>query len=428
MTSALFDANLPIDVAVIGGGPSGLAAATALKAAGVARVVVLEREAEAGGIPRHCGHHPFGMREFNRVLKGPDYAARLVDRARKAGVEIHTLCTVVEALPHGRLSLSVPGGTGLMAAKRVIYATGSRETPRSARLISGARVGGVLNTGSLQAMVYLKGLRPFERPVIIGSELVAFSALMTCAHASIRPAAMIESAMRATARWPIPLFARMQGVPLMTGTTLLSIEGGDKVEAVRVRTANGETLDIDCDGVVLTGVFTPESALARCGHLAVDAATGGPVVDQWGRCSDPAYFATGNVLRPVETAGWCWAEGRRAGNWVAKDLENALPRPASTVPVIIGDRRLKYVVPQQLGLFPNRSGMDVFQLRVREPVSGHLIACCNGKQLFSQRMNSCAERRITVPIEKLRALEPGGVVSFLIEPVEKPQDRAPPAL
>ena len=60
-----------VDVAIIGGGPAGLAAATALKSAGVKRVVVLEREAEAGGIPRHCGHPPFGVREFKRVMKGP---------------------------------------------------------------------------------------------------------------------------------------------------------------------------------------------------------------------------------------------------------------------------------------------------------------------------------------------------------------------
>ncbi|MGB4909954.1 MAG: FAD-dependent oxidoreductase, partial [Tabrizicola sp.] len=62
------------EVLVVGGGPAGLAAATDLARAG-RRVTVLEREAEAGGIPRHCGHYPFGMREFHRLLRGPDYAA-----------------------------------------------------------------------------------------------------------------------------------------------------------------------------------------------------------------------------------------------------------------------------------------------------------------------------------------------------------------
>ena len=54
MTSADYD------VAIIGAGPSGIAAALALAQRGVGRVIVLEREAEAGGIPRHCGHKTFG--------------------------------------------------------------------------------------------------------------------------------------------------------------------------------------------------------------------------------------------------------------------------------------------------------------------------------------------------------------------------------
>ena len=67
------------DILVIGAGPAGLAAATIL--AKTARVLVVDREATAGGIPRHCGHYPFGMREFHRLMKGPDYARALVERA-----------------------------------------------------------------------------------------------------------------------------------------------------------------------------------------------------------------------------------------------------------------------------------------------------------------------------------------------------------
>ena len=102
------------------------------------------------------------MREFRRVLRGPDYAARLVARALRSGVDIRTSVTVTALNPGGRLSLSTPDGIAELTAKRVLLATGVREKSRAARLIGGEKPGGVLSTGALQGMVYLKGEKPFS--------------------------------------------------------------------------------------------------------------------------------------------------------------------------------------------------------------------------------------------------------------------------
>ena len=168
------------DVAIVGGGPAGLSAAVELKRQGVARVVVLERFGRAGGIPRHCGHPPFGMREFRRVLSGPAYARRLVATAEEAGVEIRTDHTVTAVRPGGVLELATTQGAMTLTARRVLIATGNRERTRAQRLAPGLRPVGVMNTAALQSFVYEEGRKPFLRPVIVGSEMVALSALLTC--------------------------------------------------------------------------------------------------------------------------------------------------------------------------------------------------------------------------------------------------------
>jgi NADPH-dependent 2,4-dienoyl-CoA reductase/sulfur reductase-like enzyme len=84
----------------------------ALKRSGIERVLLFEREIQAGGVPRHCGHPPFGLREFGRILDGPTYAKRLVERACAAGVETHTGHSVVVVEPGARFRVVSPEGIG----------------------------------------------------------------------------------------------------------------------------------------------------------------------------------------------------------------------------------------------------------------------------------------------------------------------------
>lgn len=342
------DRVIRCDVAVVGGGPAGLGAATRLKSLGAGHVVVLEREAAAGGIPRHCGHPPFGMREFRRILKGPDYAARLRTAAEAAGVEIlpHTTVTAIERGPV--LRVSTPDGLARVIPERVLLATGVRETPRSARLVSGTRPMGVLTTGALQSMVYLKSRTPFARPVIVGSELVSFSALLTCRHAGIRPVAMVEERSRPTAWRASTLLPRLQGVRVLMDTELTRIEGMDRISGVVLRHGSGREERLACDGVVFSGRFVSESALARMGHLEVDPASGGPVTDQFGRCSDPAYFAAGNMVHPADSAGRCWQEGVEKAEQIARSLDGGLPAPDAATTIRPADPMIRYAVPQRL--------------------------------------------------------------------------------
>jgi len=414
MTDTLKDESC--DVAIIGAGPAGLAAATVLKRAGIERVVVLERESEAGGIPRHCGHPPFGMREFGRVMAGPAYARRLVERARSVGADIAPRTTVTALGPSGVIAIVSPEGPRELRARRVLLATGVRETPCLARLVSGDRALGVCNTGALQSMVYLKNRVPFRRPVVVGTELVSFSALITCWRAGIRPVAMLEEGPHATARWPFHHAARLFGVPLLFRTRIVNIAGRGRVDAVRIADENGRPREIACDGVLFTGRFTPESSLARMSHLALDQGTGGPVIDQFGRCSDPAYYAAGNLLRPVETAGWCWREGRASAQWIARDLAGDLPSPQTATRVEVC-HPVRLAVPQRLAPEVDGAGMAHIQIRVDRAVRGRLSVADGAGPVWSRAMRAAPERRILIPIASLSRIPEKG--TLVVEFTEK---------
>ncbi len=390
------------NVAIVGGGTSGLALATELARLGVDGVVVLEREVDAGGVPRHCGHYPFGVKELKKVMKGLDYARALVRRAEKSGVDIRRGTTVTALHKGARLSVTTEQGAYDLVANRVVLCTGVRESSRAQRFIGGERPQGVITTGALQSMVYLHGQRPFRRPVLVGSELVSFSAIMTCRHLGIRPVAMIEEGPRVTVRQFMRPYPAMMGVPLHFGARDLRIVGHRQVEAITYKDAHDRMHTIETDGVIISGRFRPEAALLHASHLVIDPATGGPSIDQYGRASDPTYFCTGNLLRPVETSSWCWHEAVEAAPRIVHDLAHNSDAANNTALAVAGDA-LRFVVPQRLVQSDAPHAMEQMQLRLNRPVVGHLIARSGGKTLWSDFLQSRPERRILAPLAPVLA-------------------------
>ncbi|TQN59652.1 FAD-dependent oxidoreductase [Agrobacterium tumefaciens] len=392
--------NVPnADVIVVGGGPAGVAAALELKARGIARVMILEREPALGGATRHCSHSPFGMREFGRVYFGPAYAQRLQRQAQNAGVDIRTGHSVVELEQDGSLLVTSACGVETLKARRIVLATGAREKPRSVRLLPGDRPVGVITTGTLQSYVAFHGIMPFRRPLIIGSELVSFSALLTCLSHHARPVAMIEPEPKPLARSFFRWFPRLVGVPFHCHAVVTDIRGRDRVEEADIRLADGRVLTVKCDGVLLTGRFTPEAALLNASPVDVAAGSAGPMIDQDGRMANPIFFAGGNILRAVETGGWSFREGSRVGAAVADDLARE-PGKDRPVPVTFADP-IKLAVPTMVrsqGL--DRPAFRDFQLRFTRRVRGRLSLHLDGTEVWNKAGLWLPERRVLVPIPR----------------------------
>ena len=279
------------DVLIVGAGPAGLAAAVELRRLGAGTVVVVERDDEAGGIPRHSAHTGFGARDLRRVLTGPGYARRYTGAAAAAGADIRPGTTVTgwDGTPGGGLpgdgrysvTLTSPAGIETVAAGAVLLATGCRERPRTARLVPGDRPPGVMTTGELQRRVYLAGQRLPGRALVVGAEHVSFSAMVTLAHAGAQVIALVTDRPRHTSYAAFGLAASWRWhVPVWPSTVVRRVAGRGRLEGVELADLRtGETRFVPCDLVVFTGDWIPDHELARAGGLAMDPGTRGPAVD-----------------------------------------------------------------------------------------------------------------------------------------------------
>lgn len=314
-----------VSVAIVGGGPAGLTTAAALAPLVDGQVLVIEREADTGGIPRHSDHPGYGIRDLKRFISGPVYARRLTDSARDAGAQLETEAMVTGWSGERRLEVTSPRGRRLVDADAVVLATGARERPRSARLIAGDRPDGVFTTGQLQNLVHLHHAEIGRRAVVVGAELVSWSAVMTLREAGCATVAMTSAYPRseAYAAFRIPGRFLMKG-PVLTRTRLVGITGKHRVQSVTVENLDtGTRSTLPCDTVVTTGDWIPDHELARTAGLAMDSGTRGPIVDAGLRTTTPGVFAVGNLLHPVDTADGAALDGRHVApkvrDWLRGD-------------------------------------------------------------------------------------------------------------
>jgi thioredoxin reductase len=337
-------------VIVIGGGPAGLACALELRRRGI-DVTVLEREQRAGGIPRHCEHPGFGLRDLRRLQSGPRYAQHYLELVREAGAEVLEETIVTGWSRDGALEVTSPSGRETLEADAIVLATGCRERPRPARLVPGSRPDGVLTTGLLQQLVR-RGLPVGRHALVVGAEHVSFSAVLTLRHARTGVVGMTTELERHQSFSLVRAGAAFRyRVPLWTRTAVAAIHGGRRVEEVELTDLDrGVTRRVACDTVVFTGDWIPDHELAASLGLDLDPGTRGPRVDTGLRTTRPGVFAAGNLLHGAEPADVAALSGRRAaasvaswlsdGNWPKQLVPAAIRAPLQWIsPNAVSDQR-----------------------------------------------------------------------------------------
>ena len=404
-----------VDVAVIGAGPAGLAAAIAAREQGAERVLIIERSEQLGGLLPQCIHNGFGLLYFRRDMTGPEYEKAFLDRARRLGVEarLETMAIDLEA-ERGITAVSRKQGYVKFKPGAVVLAMGCRERPRGALGIPGTRPAGILTAGTCQRFVNIEGYMPGSRYVVLGSGDIG----MIMARRLTLEGAKVEAVVEIMP-WPGGLIRNEVqclhdfGIPLLLEHTVTFVHGEERVEGVTVSRVDAGRLPIPgterffpCDCLLVSAGLIPENELSRLAGVELDPVTGGPVVDQNRQTSVPGIFAGGNVVQVHDLVDWVSREAELAGRSAALYADKGRLKPAGRIRVVPG-RDIKYVVPQYI------SGKDDVTLHMRVTRPG-LKATVKVGGVVWKRYRSVRPSEMIVLDIKGEALEQAGLAGELV--------------
>lgn len=408
-----------VDIAVIGGGPAGLAAALAAREAGIEDILILERETHLGGILNQCIHNGFGLHRFQEELTGPEYAYRFVEQVEAAKTPYITEAMVL-TISGDKTIYAIHPHEGLMQikAKAIILAMGCRERPRGAILIPGERPAGVYTAGMAQKLVNMQGYMPGHEIVILGSGDIGLimARRLTWEGARVKMVCEIMPYSSGLAR-NVHQCLHDYDIPLRLSHTVTAIHGRERIEAVTVSAVDenlkpvpGTEERVDCDCLLLSVGLIPENELSQEIGIELDPVTGGAVVDEGRQVSVSGVYACGNVLHVHDLVDYVSEEAEIAARSAAAYIAGK-KRDGKAVPVRPGSC-IRYVLPQRI------AGTDPTELyfRSKEVYRGGRVEVRAGNTpIKSRRVIKLAPgemERIRLSETDLQAIHDAGSAEF----------------
>lgn len=406
------------DLAIIGAGPAGLAAACAAYENGARKIVVIERDREAGGILNQCIHNGFGLHHFKEELTGPEYAQRFIRMAKETDINLLLDTMVLKVTQDKKLHIMNPqDGYKIVSAETVILAMGCRERTRGAIGIPGTRPAGVFTAGAAQRYVNIEGYMVGKRVVILGSGDIGLimARRMTLEGAKVLACIELMPYSNGLSRNIVQCLDDY-GIPLFLSHTITEIKGKNRVEGVCVQKVDklgkpipGTEINFDCDTVLLSVGLIPENELTREAGIEIDHRTRGPVVFENMETSVPGIFACGNVAHVHDLVDYVTAEGFRAGAAAARFCQNQIPAyDSKRVTTFKCGDNVSYAFPQHIRPEGINKYAELF-FRVKRPVINAVIELKSGNEvLCSNKRNHMAPgemEKIIIPKEALETAD-----------------------
>jgi sarcosine oxidase subunit alpha len=282
-----------VEIAVIGAGPAGMAAAAAAAEGGAQVLCVDEGDVPGGSLH---SHPDFGY----------DDALKRAAELREAGVEILSNAAVVgyfqpdSRRPDPTLAVVTQSGLVELTADRTIYATGSHDQNA---LFEDNDLPGVLSARAVGLLAVRYGIRPAERAVILGGGPYA----RALAHELLS----------------IGVEARVvDGI----GERPVAARGSSWIEALDVVDLKGKVKRVKCDLCAVAALPAPASELPRQhgARVVLDERCGGFAVvsDRHGRTTATHAYSCGDCTGFVGPARAA-AHGHVAGLSAALDLRES---------------------------------------------------------------------------------------------------------
>ncbi|MBM3620363.1 MAG: FAD-dependent oxidoreductase [Alphaproteobacteria bacterium] len=300
------------DLAIIGAGPAGMAAAITAATLGVDTVVLDEQASPGGQIYRAITETPVR----HGTVFGDDYW-RGLDLARAfigSGATYLPGTTVFSVAPRveddrREIGISSGGQARLLRARHVIVATGAQERPMP---VPGWTLPGVLTAGAAQILLKSAGLAPSGRTVLAGSGPLLWLLAAQLLRAGGTLSAILDTTPRIRPGLDMLAFATSpylsKGLALMretrrhlapiSGLTGLRAEGDDRLRGVSFFDRAGTTRRIDCDTLLLHQGVVPNVNLAMsigCAHRWDDSQLCFvPTLDAWGHSGTDGVSIAGD--------------------------------------------------------------------------------------------------------------------------------------